>query len=54
MLSPEERKLLTGILLVLMLGAVVKTCRSRVEVRPIPKEELPSLDPPVKPALPAD
>ena len=48
MLSPQERHLLVGILLVLMLGGVVKACRSRVTVEHFPKETLPSLDPPVK------
>lgn len=54
MLSPEERKLLTGILLVLMLGAVVKACRSRVTVGEVPREVLPSLDSPAKPSASAD
>lgn len=54
MLSPEERKLLTGILLVLLLGAVVKACRGRVNVEDIPVEELPTLDSLAKPVVPAD
>ena len=40
MLSPQERHLLTGILLVLMLGGLVKACRSRVTVEEGPKETL--------------
>jgi hypothetical protein len=54
MLSPQERHLLIGILLVLMLGGLVKACRSRVTVVEVPKETLPSLDAPVKPEAPAD
>ena len=46
MLSPAERKLLIGILLVLLLGAAVKHCRQRVTVEEIPREVLPSLDAP--------
>ena len=50
MLSPQERHLLIGILLVLMIGGVVKACRSRVTVEQGPKEALPTLDaPPPKP-----
>ena len=44
MLSPEERHLIIGIMLLLLLGAAVKSCRSHVRVQDIPKEELPSLD----------
>jgi len=54
MLSPDERKLLIAILLVLMLGGVVKACRSQVTVNEAPKEVLPSLDPPAEPKPPVD
>jgi hypothetical protein len=54
MLSPDERKLIIAILLVLMLGGVVKACRSRVAVEEVPREVLPSLDPPAKPEPPVD
>jgi hypothetical protein len=54
MLSPQERHLLVGILLVLMLGGVVKSCRSRVTAAEVPKEVLPSLDAPAKPEPPPD
>ncbi len=37
MFSPQERNLILGILAVLLLGFVVKSCRNRVTVEPIPK-----------------
>jgi hypothetical protein len=55
MLAPQERHLLVGILMVLMLGGVVKSCRSRVTVEQVPREVLPSLDePPAKAEPPVD
>ncbi|MFZ4767819.1 MAG: hypothetical protein ACOYMN_22960 [Roseimicrobium sp.] len=44
MLSPEERHLLIGIMLVLLLGAMVKSYRTHVREINIPKEELTTLD----------
>lgn len=49
MFSPQERHLLIVIALVLLLGAVVKGCRSRVTVEAMPREDLPSLDAPANP-----
>jgi hypothetical protein len=49
MLSPQERHLIIGILLVLALGATVKACRSRSLVEQGPKETLPSVAAPAKP-----
>jgi hypothetical protein len=49
MLSPQERHLVIGILLVLVLGATVKACRSRVTVEQGPKDTLPSVEAPAKP-----
>jgi hypothetical protein len=54
MLSPQERHLLAGILMVLLLGGLVKSCRSRVRVEQGPKEALPSLEVPAKPEPPPD
>jgi hypothetical protein len=54
MLAPQERHLLVGILLVLMIGGVVRSCRTRVTVEQVPKETLPSLDPPAKAEPPVD
>jgi hypothetical protein len=54
MLSPQERHLLTGVLLVLLLGGLVKACRTRVIPENGPAEALPSLDAPAKPEPPAD
>jgi hypothetical protein len=54
MLSPEERKLITTILLVILLGAVVKACRSNVTMEEIPKDPLPSLDDAAKAEPPVD
>lgn len=54
MFSPQERHLLLVIALVLVLGAVVKGCRSRVTVEAMPREELPTLDAPAKPEPSAD
>ncbi|MEY4483944.1 MAG: hypothetical protein RL693_1396 [Verrucomicrobiota bacterium] len=44
MLSPQERKLLTGILLLLLLGAVVKGWRHRAVETDIPHAEIPGLE----------
>jgi hypothetical protein len=54
MLAPQERHLLVGILMVLLLGWGVKSCRDRVTVEHFPKETLPSLDPPAKAEPPVD
>jgi hypothetical protein len=54
MLSPQERHLLIGILMILMLGWVVKSCRSRVTVEQGPREVLPSVDAAPKPEPPPD
>ena len=43
MISTHERIILITIGLVLLLGAVVKSCRSRVTVEKIPMENLPSV-----------
>lgn len=48
MLSPQERKLLTGILMLLLLGAVIKGCRHRAVETDIPHEEIPGLPIPSK------
>ena len=39
MLSPEERRLIIGICLLLMLGAVVKSCRHRVTLENLPPDK---------------
>lgn len=44
MLSPQERKLLIGILLLLLLGAAVKGWRNKAEQVDIPQEEIPGLE----------
>lgn len=44
MLSPQERKLIIGILLLLLFGAVVKGWRNRAVQTDIPHEEIPSLE----------
>ena len=44
MLSPDERKLIAGILALLLLGTLVRTCRSRSTVESMPKVELPSVE----------
>jgi hypothetical protein len=43
MLSPQERHIIIGSMMVLVLGATVKACRSRVEVEQGPKVNLPSV-----------
>lgn len=48
MLSPQERKLLIGILLLLLLGAAVKGWRNKTEQVNIPHEEIPGLETPPK------
>lgn len=54
MLSPQERKLLTGILLLLLLGVAVKAWRNRVMEADIPHEVIPGLDIPAKSGTTAD
>lgn len=54
MLSPQERHLLIAVALVLILGGVVKACRTRVEVEVAPRENLPTLDGQAKPEPSAD
>jgi hypothetical protein len=56
MLSPQERHLLIGILLILLLGALVRGCRTRVTSERGAAEALPSLDgtAPPKPVTPSD
>ena len=44
MLAPEERRLIAGILALLMFGAVVRTCRHRVTVEGVPVEDVPSVE----------
>lgn len=44
MLSPEEKRLLAGILALLLLGATVKSLRQHVSVDQAAKVELPSVD----------
>lgn len=48
MLSPEERRLIVGILLLLLFGAGVKACRPPVRVQEIPKETVPGKAPATK------
>lgn len=43
MLSPEERRLIAGILALLLFGAVLDAWRSRVAVRETEKTVLPSV-----------
>ena len=45
MLSPEERRLIAGILALLLFGAAINAWRSRVEVRETGKTVLPSVLP---------
>ena len=47
-LSPSERILLLAILAVVLLGTVVRTCRSRVEVQERPREVLPTVEAPAQ------
>lgn len=47
-LSPSERILLLAILVVLLLGTVVRSCRSRVEVRKGPPQVLPAVETPAQ------
>ncbi|CAN5842190.1 hypothetical protein BH11VER1_BH11VER1_22840 [soil metagenome] len=54
MLSPQERKLLTGILLLLLLGAAVKGWRNRAVETVIPHEEISGLEIPAKSGAVAD
>jgi hypothetical protein len=54
MLSPQERHLLAGILMVLLLGGVMKSCRARVTVEKGPAEALPSVEAALKPEPPPD
>ena len=42
MLSPEERRLILGILALLAFGACVRACRGKVTETTIPRVELPS------------
>lgn len=44
MLSPEEKRLIAGILALLLLGAAVKILRQQVSVEQAAKVELPSVD----------
>jgi hypothetical protein len=44
MLSPDERNLLVGVLLLLLLGAAVNACRHRVVVDQVPPEDLPGVE----------
>lgn len=44
MLSPEEKRLILGILALLVLGAAVKMMRQHVNVEHTQKVELPSVD----------
>ncbi len=44
MLSPEEKRLLAGILALLLLGATIKSLRQHVSVDQAAKVELPSVD----------
>ena len=44
MLSPEERRLIAGILALLMFGAVVRSCRHRVKVDEVPAENVPTVE----------
>jgi hypothetical protein len=44
MLALEERRLIIGILALLMLGAVVRSCRHRVKVDAVPVEDVPSVE----------
>ncbi len=50
MLSPEERRLIAGILALLLFGAMIDGCRSRVVMRETGKTVLPSMFP-AKPGL---
>jgi hypothetical protein len=50
MLSPEERRLIVCILALLLFGAIVDSCRSRVVMRETGKTMLPSVAP-AKPGL---
>lgn len=44
MFSSEERRLIIGICLLLVLGAVVKACRHQVVVEELPPEEREKLE----------
>jgi hypothetical protein len=44
MFSPQERLLISVIVLVLLLGVAVKGCRTAVKEEAIPAEPLPTLD----------
>lgn len=48
MLSPEERRLIIGILVLLLFGAMIDACRSRVVTQETGKTVLPGVHP-VKP-----
>ena len=41
---PAERSLMIGLVALLALGALVKSCRHQVQVRPLPREHLPSVE----------
>lgn len=51
MLSPEEKRLIAGILALLLLGATVKFFRQQVIVDQAAKVELPNAGKPSKPHL---
>lgn len=44
MLSAEERRLIAGIVAILLFGAAVKACRSEVATRETPQVALPTVD----------
>ena len=44
MFAPEERRLIIGICMLLLLGAVVKSCRQKVIVEDIPAEQREKLE----------
>jgi hypothetical protein len=45
MLSTDERRLVAGILALLLFGAVVKMCRQQAAEKDIPQVHLPSVEP---------